>query len=71
MASINVEEYYQNVRNQFAKELPSATVGGAPAFLKMPGKTSTEMSFAVPAIVSYEADIFLKTEIKPKPLKIV
>ena len=69
MASINVEEYYQNVKNQFAKELPSATVGGAPAFLKMPGKTSTEMSFAVPAMVSYEADIFLKNRDKTKAVK--
>lgn len=34
MASINVEEYYQNVKNQFAKELPSATVGGAPGIFK-------------------------------------
>lgn len=69
MASLNVDEYYQNVRLQFASELPSATVGGAPALMKMPGKTNTEMSFAVPAIVSYEADIFLKNHDKTKSVK--
>lgn len=69
MASLNVDEYYQNVKLQFANELPKATVGGAPAFMKMPGQTNTEMSFAIPAIVSYEADIFLKNHDKTKSVK--
>lgn len=69
MATLNVDEYYQNVKMQFASELPSATAGGAPALLKMPGKTNTQMSFAVPAVVSYEADIFLKNHDKTKSVK--
>lgn len=35
----------------------------------MPGATNTDMFFAVPAIVNYEADIFLKNRDKTKSVK--
>ena len=35
MATLNVDEYYQNVKLQFANELPSATVGFSPAYSKI------------------------------------
>ncbi len=69
MATINVEEYYQNVKMQFAKELPSATGGFGPAWYKAPGLTNTDMSFGLPIIVQYEADIFLKNHNKTKSVK--
>lgn len=69
IATLRVEEARQNVKLQFSKELPSATIGASPAMLKMNGSTSTEGMFAVPVMVSYEADIFLKNHDKTKSVK--
>lgn len=69
MATITVDEYYQNIKLQFANELPMAGVGFAPALAKMPGKTNTNWTFAAPALVNYEADIFLKNHDKTKAVK--
>lgn len=69
MATINVEEYYQNVRLQFANELPSAVAGFGPGFFKAPGMTNTKAAFGLPIIVQYEADIFLKNHNKTKAVK--
>lgn len=69
MATINVEEYYQNVRLQFANELPSAVGGFGPGFFKAPGMTNTSSAFGLPVIVQYEADIFLKNHNKTKAVK--
>ena len=69
MATLNVEEYYQNVKLQFANELPMAGVGASPALTKMPGKTNTNMFFVAPAFVNYELDIFLKNHDKTKSVK--
>ena len=69
MATINVEEYYQNVKVQFASELPSAVAGFGPAWYKAPGSTSSDIGFGVPIIVQYEADIFLKNHNKTKAVK--
>ena len=69
MATLNVEEYYQNVRAQFANELPSATAGVGPGWFKMPGATNTKMNFGLPMIVQYEADIFLKNRNKTQSVK--
>lgn len=68
-ATLSVEEYYQNVRAQFANELPQLTAGFAPAHIKMPGKSSGDWSFATPALASYEVDIFLKNRDKTKSVK--
>lgn len=69
MATINVEEYYQNVRLQFANELPSAVAGFGPGVFKAPGMTNTSSAFGLPVIVQYEADIFLKNHNKTKAVK--
>ena len=69
MATIAVDEYYQAVRLNFANELPTAGVAFSPALAKMPGKTNTEWAFAAPAMVNYEADIFLKNHDKTKAAK--
>lgn len=69
MASINVEEYYQNVKLQFANELPSAGAGFGPGWYKAPGLTNTDIGFGLPIIVQYEADIFLKNHNKTQAVK--
>lgn len=69
MATINVEEYYQQVKSQFANELPSATAGFGPSLMKMPGATNTTAGFGIPMIVQYEADIFLKNHNKTQSVK--
>lgn len=69
MATLNVEEYYQQTRAQFANELPSATAGFGPSFMKMPGATNTKAGFGLPMIVQYEADIFLKNRNKTQSVK--
>lgn len=69
VATLTVDEYYQNTRLQFANELPSATVGFMPGISKAPGMTKTSGTFAVPGIVSYEVDLFLKNRDKTKSTK--
>lgn len=69
IASLTVDEYYQNVRSQFANELPKVTGGFAPAYIKMPGNSSADWAFATPALASYEVDIFLKNRDKTKSMK--
>lgn len=69
MATINVEEYYQNVKLQFANELPSAVGGFGSGVFKVPGMTNTKAAFGLPIIVQYEADIFLKNHNKTKAVK--
>ena len=69
MASIAVDEYYQYTRIQFASELPVAGVGFSPALVKNIGYTNWNWSFVAPALVNYEADIFLKNHDKTKSAK--
>lgn len=69
LATIATKEYYQNVKLQFSNELPSATVGLSPNYLKMPGSTDWDWMYAAPAVVNYEADIFLKNHDKTKSVK--
>jgi len=69
IATLRVEESRQNVKLQFSKELPNASVGVAPLLYKMPGVTNSESSFGLPVMVSYEADIFLKNHDKTKSMK--
>ena len=69
MATIAVDEYYQAIKIQFANELPQAGLGFSPTFVKNPGTTSSGWSFAMPALVNYEADIFLKNHDKTKAVK--
>ncbi len=69
IATLRVEEARQMVKLQFANELPSASAGVSPLMYKMPGVTNTEGAFAIPIIVNYEADIFLKNHDKTKSAK--
>ena len=69
MATLSTEEYYQQVKIQFANELPSAAIGYAPNYIKMPDRKSGDWLFAAPGIVQYEFDIFLKNRDKTKSAK--
>ncbi len=69
MATLNVKEYYENVKLQFSNELPKLTAGYSPNYVKMPGSSDADWVFATPAIASYEADIFLKNRDKTKSVK--
>ena len=69
MATLAVEEYYQNTKIQFANQLPQIGAGFAPNYTKMPDSTSWNWNFATPAYVNYELDIFLKNRDKTKSVK--
>lgn len=69
IATLRVEQAKQNVKLQFAKELPNAQIGVSPAFYKTPFSSSTSGSFSVPIVVNYEADIFLKNRDKTKSVR--
>lgn len=69
MATIAVDEYYQAIKIQFANELPQAGTAFSPAYVKNPGYTKSDWTFANPFIVNYEADIFLKNHDKTKSAK--
>lgn len=69
IATLKIEEAKQQVKLQFSKELPTASIGGAPFLTKMQGVTNTEGLVAFPMMVSYEADIFLKNHDKTKSVK--
>lgn len=69
IATLTVDEYYQNVRSQFANELPKLNAGFAPGYMKMPGVSDADWSFATPAFAQYEVDIFLKNRDKTKSMK--
>lgn len=69
MATIAVDEYYQNVKVQFANELPTAGAGFGPGYAKLPGTSDSGFGFAMPAFVNYELDIFLKNHDKTNAAK--
>lgn len=69
IATLKVEEAKQNVKLQFANELPSASFGVSPAISKLPYNMSTTGSFSIPILVNYEADVFLKNHTKTKSQK--
>ena len=68
IATLTVDEYFQNVRLQMANEMPqiqggySAGVGGLPPIIN--GERDTVHGMGIPFIASYEADIFLKNHDK-------
>ena len=70
-ASWKVEEYRQNVKYAFSKELPSLSVGGNYIGAHFPEtiKGVKNNIFAVPFQANYEADIFLKNHDKTKSSK--
>ena len=68
IATLNVDEFYQATKIQFANELPQATLGFSPAYAKVL-KADADWMFAFPMIINYEADIFLKNRDKTKSSK--
>ena len=72
-ATIRVEEYRQNVKSQFANELPSFSVAAnylgihSPKF--NPNLSVSKNAFVLPFMVNYEADFFLKNRDKTKSVK--
>ncbi len=68
IATLNVDEFYQSTRIQFAKELPQAGLGFSPAYAKVMN-TEADWMFAMPMIINYEADIFLKNRDKTRSSK--
>ncbi len=66
IATISAKEYYQTVKMQFANELPSLGGGFAPAYVKEANSTESGFQFAVPLLVNYEIDLFLKNRDKTK-----
>ncbi len=69
IASLTVKEFYQNMKLQFANELPSAGVGISPAFVNVMGMQSDDFAVNVPAMFNYEVDLFLKNRDKTKSVK--
>lgn len=69
IATLKVEEAKQQMKLQFSKELPTASIGYSPMLQKMQGVTNTESFNYFPMMVSYEADIFLKNRDKTKSAK--
>lgn len=69
ITTLKVEEAKQNVKLQFSKELPNASIGASPLLYKMTGVTNTESTWGFPIMVNYEADLFLKNHDKTKSLK--
>ena len=68
IATLNVDEFYQATKIQFANELPQAGLGFSPAYAKVMAADASWM-FAMPMIINYEADIFLKNRDKTKSTK--
>lgn len=71
-ASWKVEEYRQNVKYSFGKELPSLSVSADYAGLHIPKLDNFELSqnaFILPFLASYEPDFLLKNRDKTKSVK--
>ena len=72
-ATIRVEEYRQNVKSQFANELPSFSVSAdylgihSPKF--NPNLSVSKNAFVLPFIANYEADFLLKSRDKTHSVK--
>ncbi len=62
MATLTIDEYYQNIVMQRASELPSIQAGFMPGYGNFTGKSDVGMM--LPLVANYEIDIFGKTIIK-------
>ena len=67
MATLTIDEFYQNVVMQRSGELPSITAGFLPGYGNMMGKAHE--SFALPIIASYELDLFGKNHNKTTSMR--
>ena len=62
MATLAMQEYYENIVMQRANELPTLSAGFMPGYGKFLGKTSG--SWGLPIIANYELDLFGKNHNK-------
>ena len=67
MATLTMNEYYQNVVMQRASELPTISAGFMPGYGKFMGKTSG--GFGLPIIANYELDLFGKNHNKTTSIR--
>ena len=67
MASLTIDEYYQNVIMQRANEMPTLSAGFLPGYGHIMGQT--QGNFGVPIIASYEIDLFGKNHNKTTSMK--
>lgn len=68
-ASYNVEQFRQNIRVSFAKELPSLSVGADYLGAQVPQVDNFQLdanAFVLPFIANYEADLLLKNRDKTR-----
>ncbi len=69
IAALKVEQSYQQMKVQFANELPSLSAGVSPGSIKLPDSTKFNGIFSIPIIANYEIDLFLKNHDKTKSAK--
>ncbi len=69
IATLKVEETRQKMKLQFSNEFPVLYIGASPSLAKLPGAEDSQKYFAMPAIASYEFDIFLKNRDKTRSVK--
>ena len=69
IAALKVEQTYQQMKVQFANELPSLSAGVSPGGIKLPDSTKFNGIFSIPIIANYEIDLFLKNHDKTKSAK--
>lgn len=68
-AALKVEQAKINVTATRAGQLPTLSVGAAPALMKLPESTKSEGTFAIPFIAQWELDLFGKNWDKTKSSK--
>ena len=72
MATLAVDEYYHAAKAQFAGQLPTVNAGFLPAYMNNDTLKSFGLDgwkFALPVMVNYELDLFLKNRDKTKSAK--
>ena len=67
MATLTIDEYYQNIVMQRASELPSIQAGFMPGYGNFTGKSDVGMM--LPLVANYEIDIFGKNHNKTTSIK--
>ena len=69
MATLTIDEYYQNVVMQRASELPTVQAGFMPGYGKNPLTDKTSGGYGLPIIANYELDLFGKNHNKTTSVK--
>jgi NodT family efflux transporter outer membrane factor (OMF) lipoprotein len=69
MATLTIDEYYQNVVMQRSHEMPNISAGFLPAYAKDPLTLKSHGNFGIPIIASYEVDLFGKNHNKTTAIR--